>query len=92
MASTRFLDRSAQVLWARVVSKRRQERRWLMRLTGMVGGLMLAALSYVALKGAALAAGVVLPGGEGLALWLAGADPVASALGDMLQPVFAGRA
>lgn len=91
MPSARFLDRSARILWARVVSQRREERRWLKRLTGIMGGLALAALSYFALKGAALAAGAALPGGEGLALWLAGADPLTSALGAALQPVFAGR-
>ncbi len=92
MASTRFLDRSARVLWARVMDKRREERRWLTRLTAMVGGLALAVCAFFALKGAALAAGASLPGAEGWALWLAGSDPVTAALGEILRPVFDGRA
>lgn len=91
MASTRFLDRSARVLWTRVVAKRQAERRGLARLTAMAGGLVLAVVAFFALKGAAIAAGAGLPAGEGVALWLAGPDPVASALGSLLQPVFAGR-
>lgn len=91
MASTRFLDRSARVLWTRVVAKRQAERRGLTRLKAMAGGLVLAVAAFFALKGAAIAAGAGLPAGEGVALWLAGPDPVASALGSLLQPVFAAR-
>lgn len=91
MASTRFLDRSARVLWSRVVMKRTRERRGLHRATAALGGLSAAVIVFFVLKGAALAAGVSLPQGAGLAFWLAGADPVASAFGATLQPLFAGR-
>jgi hypothetical protein len=91
MASNRFLDRSARVLWTRVVAKRQAERRGLARLRAMGGGLMLAVAVFFALKGAAIAAGAAMPGTEGAALWLAGPDPLASAVGQILQPVFAGR-
>lgn len=91
MASTRFLDRSARVLWSRVVAKQRAERRGLMRLKAMAGGLVLAVAAFFVLKGAAIAAGAALPAGGGAALWLAGPDPIASALGSLFQPVFVAR-
>jgi hypothetical protein len=91
MASSRFLDRSARVLWARVIDKRRAQRPWLTRLIAAVGGLALACTSFFVLKAAALATGAPLPGVEGAALWLAGPDPLTAAFGQILQPVFAGR-
>lgn len=91
MASTRFLDRSARVLWARVQEVRRAERRGLRRLRDMAGALGLAVAAFFVLKGVAIAAGAGLPGGSGAALWLSGPDPVASTLGVALEPVFAGR-
>ena len=91
MASTRFLDRSARVLWARVHEVQRRERRTLRRLGAMAAGVGLAAGAYLVLKGVALAAGVSLPGGSGMALWIAGADPVAAAFGATFEPLFAGR-
>ena len=91
MASSRFLDRSARVLWSRVIDKRRADRPWLTRLTAAVGGLALACTSFFVLKAAALATGVPLPGAEGAALWLAGPDPLTAAFGQALLPVFGGR-
>lgn len=91
MASSRFLDRSARVLWSRVIDKRRTERPWLTRLTGAVGGVVLAGVSFFVLKAAALTTGAPLPGAEGVALWLAGPDPVTAAFGQVLLPVFGGR-
>jgi hypothetical protein len=91
MASSRFIDRSARVLWSRVIERRRAERRWLARLSGMVTGLALAGAAFFALKGAAMASGTALPMVEGWALWLAGPDPLSVAVGQILQPVFGGR-
>jgi hypothetical protein len=91
MASSRFLDRSARVMWEQVLTKRAETRPWLQRTTAIVGGIVLAAGSFFVLKGAMMAAGTGLPGGEGLAYWLAGPDPVASAFGATFQPIFAGR-
>lgn len=91
MASTRFLDRSARVLWARVVEKRADARPWLQRSKAIAGGLVLATTTFFVLKGAAMATGAGLPGAEGMALWLAGPDPVSSAFGATLQPIFGAR-
>lgn len=91
MASTRFLERSVRVMQMRTRTVRRADRRGLRRLGGVTASLALAAGAFFALKGAAIATGAPLPGGEGLGLWLAGADPVASALAAALEPVFAGR-
>jgi hypothetical protein len=91
MASTRFLDRSARVLWARVVAKRAESRPWLQRAKSITGGLVLAVMTFFVLKGAAMATGAGLPGAEGVALWLAGPDPVTTAVSATLQPIFAGR-
>lgn len=91
MASSRFLDRSARVMWERVLAKRAESRPWLQRSTAIVGGLVLATGTFFVLKGAAMATGAGLPGGEGLAFWLAGPDPVASAFSATFQPIFAAR-
>lgn len=91
MASLRFLDRKAHVLEARVEARQAGERPGLQRALAMAGGMILALAAFFTLKGAALATGVALPGGEGFALWLAGPDPVTSALGAALEPVFQGR-
>lgn len=88
MASIRFLDRSARILMDRATEAQRAERRGLRRLRGVLGGLVLAVAAFFALKGAALAAGVALPGVDGVALWLAGPDPVAQALAATLAPLF----
>jgi len=91
MASTRFLDRSARILWARVLAKRAASQPGLQRSKAIAGGLILAATAFFVLKGAAMAAGVGLSGAEGLALWLAGPDPVTSAFSATLQPIFGAR-
>jgi hypothetical protein len=91
MASTRFLDRSARVLWARVLAKRAASRPGLQRAKALAGGLILAATAFFVLKGAAMAAGVGLSGAEGVALWLAGPDPVTTAFSATLQPIFGAR-
>jgi len=91
MASSRFIDRSARVMWTRIVAQRRAERRWLTQISAMAGGLVLAVVSFFALKGAALAAGATLPVAEGWMLWLVGADPLSTAVGNLLQPVFTAR-
>ena len=84
MASTRFLDRSARVLWTRVVAKQQAERRGLMRLKAMTGGLILATAAFFALKGAAIAAGGGLPAGGGGGPGVFRGPPPGA-------PVFAGR-
>jgi hypothetical protein len=91
MASSRFLDRSARVMWEQVLAKRAEARPWLQRTTAIFGGLVLAVTTFFVLKGAAMATGAGLPGGEGLAFWLAGPDPVTTAFGATLQPIFAVR-
>jgi hypothetical protein len=91
MPSSRFLERSARVLEARVVSRRHRGRRWRLRLQAAAGGLVLATAAFLALKGLAIAAGASLPAAEGPTRWLAGPDPVAAALGQVLQPIFAVR-
>lgn len=91
MTALRSLDRLARILESRVVAEQARRRPGLQRLIAMAGGLTLAAAAFFLLKGAAIAAGVAMPDGTGLALWIAGADPVAQAFGATLQPVFAGR-
>jgi len=91
MPSTRFLQRAAEVLESRVEERRRNSHPLRQRLLALGGGLLLAGAAFFLLKGAAIAAGAALPGAEGAALWLAGPDPVAAALGSVLQPLFALR-
>jgi len=91
MPSTGFLRRSVNVLSQRAQRERDKAHPWRQRLLAMPGGLTLAAGMFFLLKGAIIATGNGLPGQEGVALWLAGSDPVSSALGAMLQPVFAAR-
>lgn len=91
MPSTRFLQRAADVLEARVTEHQRRQHPLRQRLLALGGGLLLTCAAFFLLKGAAIAAGAALPGTEGAALWLAGPDPVAAALGSALQPLFALR-
>lgn len=89
MPSARFLERSLRILSDREDQEQAKRRPWLQRGLGVGTGMLLAAGAFFALKGAALATGAVLPGAEGVALWLAGPDPVATALGAALEPLFA---
>lgn len=91
MASSRFLERSLRVVGARVAEKRRSERKRGQRSLAMLGGLVLAGAMFFVLKAAAMASGLGLPEGEGIALWLAGPDPVSATMSALLQPIFAGR-
>lgn len=89
MPSPRFLERSLRLLEAHSEQEQARRRPRLRRTLAAGAGLALAAGAFFVLKGAVLASGAALPGAEGAALWLAGPDPVASALAAALEPLFA---
>jgi hypothetical protein len=91
MASSRFLERSVRVVAARVSARQQTERSGLQRTLSVIGGLVLAGAMFFLLKGAVMASGIGLPAGEGVALWLAGPDPLTSVVSTVLQPIFATR-
>ena len=91
MPSTGFLRRKLNVAEAKAEEHRKKSRSGRKRLAGIVAGLTVTVAMFFVLKGLAIAAGVSLPGEDGIAFWLSGPDPVSTALGAALQPVFTGR-
>ncbi len=91
MPSTGFLEKSVRVVSNQVTAQKEKERGGLPRTRAVLGGLLLAGTVFFVLKAAAIASGIGLPGTEGVALWLAGPDPISSAVSSALQPIFAGR-
>lgn len=91
MPSTGYLQRTLKLAEVKAKEAKTRRRAGPQRLAAMATGLVLAGTVFFVLKGLAIAAGIGLPGQEGLAFWLSGPDPVSTAFGAAFQPAFAGR-